>query len=155
MKSNPSANSGKVNVLDLRDSPWVDGPGRTILDCAESIEGNEYHFVIGSFEGGPSKSNAYTDEARARGLEVVTIPERSSFDWKVISHILQIIKQYNIDLIHTHDFRSNLFGLICAKKCGLPVVATVHGWIANNYKGKIYRVVDKLLLRFFTFKLNQ
>jgi len=32
------APSSPITILDLRDSPWVDGPGRTILDCAESLQ---------------------------------------------------------------------------------------------------------------------
>jgi glycosyltransferase involved in cell wall biosynthesis len=143
-----SANKKKINVLDLRDSPWVDGPGRTILDCASSIEGERYHFLIGAFSGG-KEVNAYAEEAVKRGLEIVVIPERSSFDFQIIRKILAIIDQYDIGLIHTHDFRSNIFGLLCAKQRKIPVVSTVHGWIANNLKGRIYNLADKIALRFF------
>ncbi|MFA7386485.1 MAG: glycosyltransferase, partial [Thiohalobacteraceae bacterium] len=54
-----------------------------------------------------------------------------------------------IDLIHTHDFRSDLYGLTAARRLRIPAVSTCHGWIANDFKGRIYTTVDKFLLRFF------
>jgi glycosyltransferase involved in cell wall biosynthesis len=82
------------------------------------------------------------------GLDVVAIKETSSFDKKVISQINHVVKNRSIDIIHTHDFRSNIFGLICAKKMHIPLVSTCHGWISNNTKGKIYTALDKYLLRY-------
>lgn len=143
------ANKRKINILDLRDSPWVDGPGRTILDCASSLEGVQYHFVIGTFSGEHRQNNAYADEAGRRGLSVVTIEERGAFDWRIIGSILTLIEKYNIDVIHTHDFRTDIFGFICAKIKRVRIVSTVHGWIANDLKGKIYTRIDKFILRFF------
>lgn len=138
-----------INILDLRDSPWVDVPGRTILDCAESLEGNGFHFIIAGFSGGAQKTNEYTNEARNRNLDVVIIEEKNAFDYNVIRQILSIISEYKIDVIHAHDFRSDLFGLLCAKIRRKPIVSTIHGWIANDKKGVVYTWLDKRLLRFF------
>ncbi len=147
--TNGTTDSGKLTILDLRDSPWVDGPGRTILDCATSLIGTPYNIIIGTFSGGPQKTNAYAEEAEKRKLKIVTIQESSAFDRKVFHQILRIIDEMDIDIVHTHDFRSNVLGLICAKLRNKPVVVTAHGWIANDLKGKIYTIIDKVLLRFF------
>ena len=138
-----------INILDLRDSPWVDGPGRTILDCAESLESDEFHFIIGSFSGGIQKTSDYAQEAVRRNLTVELIEEKSSFDRNVVRQIKLLVHKHDVDIIHTHDFRSNLFGLYCGWRCKVPVITTAHGWIANNLKGKLYRFADKILLRFF------
>lgn len=139
----------QVRILDLRDSPWVDGPGRTILDCASSLQGQGYQIVIGTFSGGEQKTNAYADEAVRRSLPVKNIHERGPFDLRVIRQIMQLIDDLNIDIVHTHDFRSNIFGLLAARWRRRPIVTTVHGWIANDVKGKLYVTADKLALRFF------
>lgn len=138
-----------VTILDLRDSPWVDGPGRTILDCAESLRGTGYQIVIGAFSGGPQKTSAYVDEAHRRGLPVIVFHERGALDVGVIRQVLEAMRQTGADLVHTHDFRSNLFGLYCARRLGKPAVSTIHGWIANGLKKRIYRILDKVMLRFF------
>lgn len=139
----------RVTILDLRDSPWVDGPGRTILDCASSLRDQGYNLVIGTFSGGEQKTHAYAEEAKRRGLEVRTIRERGRFDHRVVGQIIRLMDDVNADIVHTHDFRSNVFGLLAARIRRKPAVSTVHGWIANDAKGRFYVAADKAILRFF------
>lgn len=128
----------------------MDGPGRTILDCAVSLREKECAVIIGIFNGGQETMGAYAEEAIRRGLTVKTIKERGRFDYRIVHRLTSLIDEVNPDIIHTHDFRSNIFGLIAASMRGKPVVSTVHGWIANDIKGKVYVFLDKIALRFFS-----
>lgn len=134
-------------VLDLRDSPWLDGPGRTILDCAETLDASRVRVVIGAFDGGNLNGTAYEKEARHRGLQVIRIHERRSLDPGVLRQVIDQGRSLRIDAIHSHDFRSDFFGLACARRLGVPLIATVHGWIVNDTKGWIRSGLDKFLLR--------
>lgn len=136
-----------ITVLDLRDSPWVDGPGRTILDCAETLDASRVRVIIGAFDGGSANRTAYEEEARARGLEVFRIRERRSLDPAVLRQVLELGRRLRADAIHSHDFRSDLFGLASARRLGVPWISTVHGWIANDWKGRVRTGLDKLVLR--------
>lgn len=136
-----------ITVLDLRDSPWVDGPGRTILDCAETLEASRVRVIIGAFDGGSANRTAYEQEAHARGLEVFRIRERRSLDPAVLRQVLALGRRFRLDAIHSHDFRSDLFGLASARRLGVPWISTVHGWIANDLKGCVRTGLDKLVLR--------
>lgn len=146
---NEGMSSNQITILDLRDSPWVDGPGRTILDCAESLQGQGYRFLIGTFVHVSGEESAYVIEARRRNLEVVILRESGQFDWHILTQLIAIMKSTHVDIVHTHDPRTNIIGLLCARLQGKPVVTTVHGWIANTFKRKIYRAIDKFFLRFF------
>lgn len=136
-----------VTILDLRDSPWLDGPGRTILDCAETIDPARYRVVIGAFDGGRKESTAYEIEARQRGLAVGRIRETSPWDFGVVQQIVALGREHNAALLHTHDFRSDLFGYLAARNLQVPVVATAHGWIQNDWKGLLKSRLDRLILR--------
>jgi len=144
-----STKKKSVTILDLRDSPWVDGPGRTILDCADSLNKQGYRFVIGTFVNESDQEGEYATEARRRNHEVITLRERGQFDWRILTQLQAVMQTMNVDIVHTHDPRTNLVGLFCAWRNGIPVVATVHGWIANTFKRRIYRLADKIILRFF------
>jgi glycosyltransferase involved in cell wall biosynthesis len=133
----------KINILDLRDSPWFDGPGRTILECAEDICRKKFRIVIGAFDNGNINGTTYEHEARKKQLDVVRVREKKAFDLRVLKQIVSFINEYEINIIHTHDFRSNLIGIITAKLLRRPIIATVHGWITNNKKSKIKAVIDK------------
>ena len=148
----PVASSAGVaarRVLDLRDSPWVDGPGRTILDTAAMVDPARYRIVVGAFSGSRHGEHAYLAEAVRRQLETYPIGERRALDPDVLRQIMRWCRSHAIDIIHTHDFRSDLYGLAAARRLGIPAVSTCHGWIANDLKGRIYTSVDKFLLRFF------
>lgn len=136
-----------ITVLDLRDSPWVDGPGRTILDCAETIDTSRVRIIIGAFDGGSPDRRAYEEEARRRGLEVARIRERRSVDPGVFRQVFDICRSTRADVIHAHDLRSNVVGYVCARRMGLAFVSTAHGWIANNFKGRIQVALDKVIMR--------
>ena len=138
-----------VQVLDLRDSGWVDGPGRTVLDTASHIDRERCEIVVTGFIDERNSSNEYVEEARSRSLRVEVIREKRALDLSVIRQVFEIVRRNSIDLIHTHDFRSNVLGLYCAKRLGLPVVTTCHGWIANDIKGRAYSAIDQRLLRYF------
>lgn len=141
--------AGLRRVLDLRDSPWVDGPGRTILDTAAMVDTQRYRIIVGAFSGATHGEHAYLSEARRRELPTYAISESGALDLNVLRQIMGWCRENAIDIIHTHDFRSDLYGMVAAKRLGIPVVSTCHGWIANDLKGRIYTQIDKLLLRFF------
>lgn len=144
-----TAKKKRVTILDLRDSPWVDGPGRTILDCAESLRTQGYNFIVGAFSENKQTANAYADEASRRNLPVKKIYERGPFDYRVIGQVIKLIDEVGADIVHTHGFRSNVFGLLAARLRHKAAVTTVHGWIANSFKAKLYVAADKAALRFF------
>ncbi len=133
----------KINVLDLRDSPWVDGPGRTVLECAEDISKKRIRIIIGAFDSGYADGTPYEREARRRGLDVIRIRERNALDIRVVKQIACIIKENQVDILHTHDFRSNLIGTVVGRLFRRPVVTTVHGWISNDAKSKFKTIIDK------------
>lgn len=138
----------RLTIFDLRDSPWVDGPGRTILEIAEALNRSGFRYIIGALVR-QDEHNDYVEEARRRGLEVVTIVERGPFDRAVLGQVMSALDRYGAGVMHTHEVRSNFIGLICAKRTGARLVTTTHGWIANDWKGGVYTVLDKLILRRF------
>ncbi len=113
------------------------------------VDPERYRIVVGAFSGARHGEHAYLAEAVRRGLETYSIVERRALDPEVLRQIICWCRSHAIDIIHTHDFRSDLYGLIAARRLGIPSVSTCHGWIANNLKGRIYTLVDKFLLRFF------
>ena len=137
-----------LTVFDLRDSPWVDGPGRTILEVAEGLNRAGFRYVIGALVR-QGERNDYVEEARRRGLEVVTIVERGRFDGAVVRQVMDALERYGVRVLHTHEVRSDAIGLICARRKRIRLVTTTHGWIANDWKGHLYTMLDKIILRLF------
>lgn len=139
-----------IRVLHLRDSAWVDGPGRTVLETATAVDRARLDYHMGAFVADAAAPHPFVDEARRRGLPVHPIPDVGGLSSTVIDRIVALIDEHRIEVLHTSEFRSNVMGLLIRRRRpGVRLVATVHGWIANDLKGRVYRLADKTLLRLF------
>ena len=133
-----------LRVLHLRDSPWVDGPGRTILETGSHIDSQRVEYHIGAFVSGGK--HPLVEGAQARGLNVHVIQDERGVSSVLVDRIIELMDRLEIDILHTSEFRSNVLALMCRRRRPVKLVSTVHGWIANNLRGRVYRVVDKAVL---------
>jgi glycosyltransferase involved in cell wall biosynthesis len=84
-------------------------------------------------------SLAVTDEAASKNLEIAAhfrrdcgdvfeLPMAHKFDYKAVSALANYITTNNIDAVHTHGYKSDVLGVLAAKKAGVPVLVTPHGF---------------------------
>ena len=82
--------------------------------------------------------------------KVHLIPQRHRLDYRVVYKLCQTIRQRRIDIIHTHGYKSNILGLIAAKRCGIKSVTTLHGSEGRvNFKRALLTRADTLSYRLF------
>lgn len=144
-----AARHAPLRVLHLRDSPWLDGPGRTILETAAHVDPARIDFTIGALI---SKDPAHPllAAARARGLKAIAITDPGGGISGLVDRIMEVVEQQDIEVLHASDFRTSLAVLLCRRRRpALKVVATAHGWIANTLRRRVFRLLDKFLLRQF------
>lgn len=141
--------SKPVRVLHLRDSPWFDGPGRTIVETARQIDPDRVVLHVAAFCPAGKSDTPFAKCAAERGVELIPVEERSALDFRAVGQIVRLIDKLQIDVLHTHEFRSNLLGLICRMCRRVRMVSTAHGWIANTPRRRRIVALDKLLLRLY------
>lgn len=56
------------------------------------------------------------------------IPMRGRFDLRAVSKLADLIQEQDIDIIHTHGYKSDILGVMAARKAGIPCVVTPHGF---------------------------
>jgi len=93
---------------------------------------------------------AVTLEDNSRDLELVRmfrekygeafeIPMSNRFDISVINKLVALIRERDIDIIHTHGYKSDILGVIAARKAGIKCVSTPHGFEnARDYKLRFF-----------------
>jgi glycosyltransferase involved in cell wall biosynthesis len=137
-----------VRVLHLRDSPWVDGPGRTIIESGAHFDSSRVRYHIGALVPGDGSSHPMLEEAARRGLLAHAIIDRGGLDRRAVAAILDIVDKHDVQVLHTSDLRTRLLGsMVCRVRPRLVRVTTAHGWIANSFRRRVLRVLDKALLR--------
>jgi len=142
--------SGPIRVMHLRDTYEVGGPGKTILETGSHIDKSLFSMSIAVFANGADAGESpFVSETKSRGIPVHEIQSRCRYDPRVILGIVSLVKKFNIDILHTHEAKSDLLGCLAAKITHTPIVSTMHGWITNSRKQKIYTKIDKKIARYF------
>jgi glycosyltransferase involved in cell wall biosynthesis len=135
-----------IRVLHLRDSPWVDGPGRTILETGAHLDPSRVAYFIGAFVAKEGE-HPLVESARARGINVIPLRDEGGFAPHLVNEIVELIDKHRINVLHVSEFRSSLIAQLVRRRRRVRMVATAHGWIANTPRRRFIRLLDKLLLR--------
>lgn len=112
----------KKNVLHLIPSFHQGGSERQALQLVRLLlEDGSYNIRLACLD----KNGVLLDEAAKLGFDnVPEFPLASFYDLNMarqIRRFVKFLKENQIDIVQTHDFYSNIFGMIGAKLAGVPV----------------------------------
>ncbi len=142
-----------VRLLELRNTyKWGGGPDKTILLSAEQHDPNKVDVIVVYIRDVNDREFQITERARAKGLTFYEIVENGKFDLRVLFQLRHIIQTHDINIIHAHDVKSDLFAYLV--KWTLPgrrvsLISTAHGWAAPGPRGDFYRALDLFIMKRF------
>jgi glycosyltransferase involved in cell wall biosynthesis len=143
------AGAPPVRVLHLRDSPWLDGPGRTILETAGRIDRSRIDYHIGPLLANAQAAHPLVAAAHERGVPVHPIEDDGRLG-ALVERVLALADRLDTQVLHSSELRTNLVALQCRRRRpALKIVSTAHGWITNDLRGKVKSMLDRALLRRF------
>jgi glycosyltransferase involved in cell wall biosynthesis len=69
------------------------------------------------------------------------LPERAA--------IAQVVRELSPDVVHTHGYRPDVLDAAVARRLGVPVVTTVHGFTGGGWKNRCYEWLQRRAFRRF------
>ena len=75
---------------------------------------------------------------REAGVEVIALNYRKNYDLRQLRAIMRIIRERDIDIVHTHFARSNTYGRIAALLIGKPLIVSEHGILRNTTRAMYF-----------------
>lgn len=140
-----------MRVLHFRSSFTFAGPEAVLLNLAVPLRrcGVEAK-IIAHYrpKAGEPARHRLVEEARRLGADAEQWDGSAIISPRILGRLTQELLG-GFDLLHTHDPKSNLVGLLAARQARVPIVATVHLHDTCTPRGKMFRVVDLQTLRFF------
>lgn len=84
-------------------------------------------------------------EVMARGFPLVELGllNKGGWDQRIVTQLKNLIRQHQIDLVHSHLFHANLYGRLAASGTKIPAIASIH----NTYNDK--RKWHRQLINYF------
>lgn len=129
-----------MKVLHINAGNEIGGGMHHILLLLNELPRKE--IVLGVLEQGE-----LAERAKKLGINVVLFEQKSRKDFSVIGQITNYIEQNQIDIIHTHGPRANLYGTFIAKKSKCKWITTVHSdprddFLGKGLKGKVFTYLN-------------
>ena len=143
--------SGPIRILELRSALGSGGgPDKTILAGAAASDPSRYAVTVCYLRDGRDKTFSVGTQAAAMNVDFAAVDERHSFDWAVWPALRRLVAERGIDIVHSHDYKTDLLALLLAWRTGAIPLATVHNWCGLTARERLlYYPVDKYLLRAF------
>jgi len=136
-----------MKVLHLNAGNETGGGMVHILSLLKELNTDE--MILGVFE----KGAMYT-EAKKHGINVICFDQTSRFNLSILKEIARYVKNEQIDIVHTHGARANLYGFLLKKvgRCHCKWITTIHSdprddFLGGGVIGKVYTKLNLLSIR--------
>jgi glycosyltransferase involved in cell wall biosynthesis len=140
-----------VRVLELRTVRGTGGgPEKTILLGAAAADTSRVHVTVCYVRDARDRVFEIDGRARQLGLDYVEVVERHSFDRHIWGALRAIVHERKIDIVHSHDYKTDLLAWLLARREGIVPLATAHGWTGHSTRERLvyYPAHKRLLARF-------
>jgi glycosyltransferase involved in cell wall biosynthesis len=138
-----------IRVLELRSVRGTGGgPEKTILLGARPQPGSHVQVTVCYIRD--SRDAAFGISSRAAAfpeIDYLEIVERHSFDIRVWGALQRLIASRGIDVVHAHDYKTDVLAFCLARRSPVVPMATAHAWVGLTPRERfVYHPGDKLIL---------
>ena len=145
----------QIKVMHLASNPEWAGAEVHLATLADSLKGDKRISVsVCLFHGGK-----LSDYFKERGVDVIVMPLKWLFDISSVFKIAGLLKDKDIDILHTHGYKANFIGALASCFHRKTVcVRTEHGLTEpffgfDKIKMNLYECLDYLAGSFLTGKI--
>ena len=140
-----------IRILELRTVLGTGGgPEKTILLGTARTDPTRYAITVCYIRD--DRDPVFHVDERAQGLPVdyVEVRERHSFDVRIWPQLKTLVRDRQIQIVHAHDYKTDLLAWCLARRLGVIALATAHGWTGHSARERaIYYPGDRWVLARF------
>ncbi len=141
----------QTRVLELRSVRGTGGgPEKTILLGAAQSSRDRFDITVCYLRDLRDDIFAIDEWASQVGVPYIEVHERHSFDPRIWPALRTVLREREIDIVHAHDYKTNLVAWLLGKATNVVPLSTVHGWTGHSWKEcHVYYPADKRVLARF------
>jgi glycosyltransferase involved in cell wall biosynthesis len=140
-----------VRVLELRSVRGTGGgPEKTILLGTARSDSRRFAITVCYIRDERDEVFGIDQWAKNLQIDYVDIRERNSFDPSIWRPLQRLVRDRDIQIVHSHDYKTNLLAWLLAKSENIIPLSTVHGWTGHSIRERYaYYPADKRVLKRF------
>ena len=147
----PAARRRPIRILEFRGAQGAGGgPEKTILFGAARSDPERFAVTVCYIRDLRDPPHDIAARARKLGIDYCEVQQRRLFDLGIWRATRRLLRQHRFDIVHAHDYKTNLLALYLARREKVIALSTAHGWCGHALREKyIYYPLDKWLLARF------
>ncbi len=132
----------KLKVLQVIGGGEIGGAERHLLTLMRLMDRERFIPELLCLCRGP-----FAPQCRREGITTHEVIMRHKLDLGTVAPIRRLIREQEIDIVHTHGVRANLVARISGRAEGVPIVTTFHSLLRYDYSSTAEAWVARALTR--------
>ena len=142
--------SERIKVMQIGSPQGLYGAERWILALIKYLNKSKIQTWVGAIKDDAAQNVPLCNEAEKMGFPTVIFQSYGRLSFQSITMLRKFIKKNNIDILHTHGYKTDIIGLLAVIGTKCKIVSTPHGWTAKpGFKLMAYELFDRLIFNWF------
>lgn len=149
VRGKPNAKN-RISVLHLIYSPAFGGIETMVLNWVRNFDRSAFDVHLAYFAGDRDREIPFLQAAKRAGIPVLPV-RWSKFKpfLKAARDVAQIVRDYEIDIVHTHAYYGDAVGAIAGHLVPVMTVATIYVWTRKyELHRQIMQLIDWIAIQF-------
>lgn len=144
-------NSMRIRVLHLGSPTGLYGAERWILALIRHLDPTQVDSIVSVICDDPDLTAPLCQEAQALGFRIRIFEAFGRVNWSAIGQLRQFILSENVQILHTHGYKTDIIGLLATRNTSCRLLSTPHGWsVQAGIKLRVYEALDRAIFPFFS-----
>lgn len=138
-----------LKVLQLGSPAGLYGAERWILALIKHLDPKQVKTIVGVIRDSSIEDVPLCTEAEKLGFATAIIEAQGRFNFSAVRKLKKYIIEKQIDILHTHFYKTDLIGFWATRGTNCKLVSTPHGWSTKaDFKLWCYEQLDRLIFPF-------
>ena len=125
-----------LKIIQVIDALKVGGAEQLLITFAKAVQGQDVSLTVLTFRVQAPHMQA---ELEALGAQVVVIKGQTLLDPRRLWQLYRFIRQTRPDVIHAHLTTAIILATWVGRRCGVPVVCTLHNTqLKSKNRGRVW-----------------
>lgn len=139
-----------IRVMQLGSPTGLYGAERWILALVRHLNPSRVESIVASIRDAPELTAPLCGLADSLGFRTQIFDAPGKFNWSAVSQLRRYIVANDVQVLHTHGYKTDVIGLLATRGTPCRIVSTPHGWSAQaGLALKVYEAIDRTVFPFF------
>ncbi|MDM8554708.1 glycosyltransferase family 4 protein [Desulfococcaceae bacterium HSG7] len=138
-----------LKILHLISSRGLYGAERIVINLIAAMDHRCFVHQLALLRVEKNPNIEFIEAVREKQAVSHIVLCRKWIDMEALRQVRKLIKQERIDIVHCHEMKGRLYGLLATIGTKTRIITTNHNWIRSDFLVSCFESMDAFYIRFF------